>query len=172
MMVMVMLVFILIFVIVMVMMLVLLFLLLMHEFLEDLRLQIGSAFDRGKNLFAVELCKRSRDDRCLRIVFVKDLYALSDLLLTCLVGPCENDRAGALDLVDEEFAEVFHIKLALGSIHNRYSSIECHICAFGCILHCLHYIRELSDSGGLDQDPVRGILIHHFPERCSEITYQ
>ena len=118
-------------VVMMVMMMVLvlffLFLLLAHELLEDLSLQIGSAFDSSEDLFAVQFSKRGRDDRCLRIVFAKDLYALSDLFLTCLVGSCEDDRACALDLVDKELAEVLHIELALGSVHNRYGGIEGHI---------------------------------------------
>ena len=163
-------------VVMMVMMMVLvlffLFLLLAHELLEDLSLQIGSAFDSSEDLFAVQFSKRGRDDRCLRIVFAKDLYALSDLFLTCLVGSCEDDRACALDLVDKELAEVLHIKLALGSVHNRYGGIEGHIGAFGCILHRFHDIRQFSYSGGFDQDPLRGVLVHNLPQGCSEITYQ
>ena len=141
-MVMFMIVLILVVIVMMVMMLVLffLFLLLAHEFREDLCLQVGSAFDRGKDLFAVKFCKRSSDDRCLRIVLAEDLYALSDLLLACLIGSCENDRAGALDLVDKELAEVFHVEFAFGGVHNRYSGIEGHIRAFRCILYCLHYV--------------------------------
>ena len=77
----------------MVLVLFFLFLLLAHEFLEDLSLQVASSFYRGEDLLAVKFRKRSCDDRCLRIVLAKDLYALSDLRLACLVGSCENDRA-------------------------------------------------------------------------------
>ena len=129
-------------IVMMVMMLALffLFLLLAHEFLEDLSLQVASSFYRGEDLLAVKFRKRSRDDRCLRIVLAKDLYALSDLRLACLVGSCENDRACALDLVDKELAEVLHVEFALGSVYNRYGCVEGHIRTFGRILHCLHYI--------------------------------
>ena len=85
------LIFIIVVMVMMVLVLFFLFLLLAHEFLEDLSLQVASSFYRGEDLLAVKFRKRSRDDRCLRIVLAKDLYALSDLRLACLVGSCEND---------------------------------------------------------------------------------
>ena len=140
------------------------FLLLLQEFIEDLLLQVSLSFNSGKDLLAVELRKGSCDDRGLGIALAKDLYAFSDLSVAGFICSCQNDRARALDLIDEEFAEVLHIELALGRIDNRYSAVKFHIRTFCRILNRLHYIGELTDTGGLDQNPVGSVLIHNFPE--------
>ena len=84
-----------------------------HDFFKDLSLKVRSALDRGEDLFAVELGDGSCNDRSLIIVLAKDFDALRDLFIADFIGPCKNDRAGKVDLVDKEFTEILDIKLAL-----------------------------------------------------------
>ena len=158
--------------IIMMMVLVLFFLLLAHEFLKDLGLKVSLPLDSGKDLLSVKFCQRSRDDRGLGIVLAEDLHALCDLFVARLIGSCKNDRSGTLYLIHKELAEVLHIELALRGVYDRYRAVKRHIGTFRGIPDSLHNIRQLSYSGGFDQDPVGCVLIHDFPERGTEIPYQ
>ena len=145
---------------------------IIHDFRKDLRLKVGSALDRLEDLRAVKLCDGRRDDRRFLVVLTKDLNALRDLRIIYLVGPCEDDGPRIFDLVDEELAEILDVELALGGVHYCDRAVERHVGAFRRVLHRLHDIREFSDAGGLDEDPLRRIFVHDFPEGCAEVAHQ
>ena len=145
---------------------------LFHDFREDLGLQISLSFDRSEDLFAVKFRDRGCDDGSLVVVLTKEFYTLRDLGVAHLIGSCENDGARVFDLIDKELTEVLDVDLALGGVYNCNSAVEFHIGAFCGILDRFHNIRELADAGGLDEDPLRRVGVHHFSEGCAEISNQ
>ena len=160
------------FVVVMVVMLVRILLMkVLHHLMHHLVESIG-ALDGDQYILAVQLIQRSGDDGCLVIVLPDQCHTLLELLRTHLIGSAQDNGSGKLDLIDEKLAEILDIHLCLGCIDNRYrtvnlySQLSCHI------LHCLQHIGELTDTGGLDQNSLRGVGLNDFLQRGSEVTYQ
>ena len=103
-------------------------------------------------------------------MLAKDLHALCDFLVTCFVCSGQDDRSGIFDLVDEEFAEILDIELAFCRVHNGNSAAQLHISAFRRILNGFHDIGKLAHARRLDEDPLRRIVVHDFPEGSTEIA--
>ena len=144
-----------------------------HDLPQDLCLQIGSALDRVEDLLSVELCDRCGDDGCLLVVLPNQGNRLIDLLLRGLVGSCQHDGAGILDLVREELPEVLEIQLRLGAVHHSHRTVELHPGNFCCgLLDGAHHVIELSHARGLNKDPLRSIGCHDLLEGGVEVSHQ
>ena len=83
----------------------------------------------------------------------------------------QNDGGRGFDLIVVELTEITHIHLYLGGIRHRYSISQLHLRA-GNLAYSSHHIGQLAHTGGLDQDPVGGILLQHLLQRLAKVTYQ
>ena len=89
-------------------------------------------------------------------------HAGFQFILREFLGAAQNNGAGALHLVVEEFAEVLHIELAFGSVHYGDKAVQFQ---GSILLHTLYgtdYVRKLTYAGRLDQNTVRMKLIQHL----------
>ena len=86
-------------------------------------------------------------------------------------GAAEDDGRGRFDLVGVEFAEIFHIDLALVGVRHGDETAKLQVRR----LHALHgsyHVAELADAGGLDQNTVRVILLQNLDHGPAEIAHQ
>ena len=89
------------------------------------------------------------------------------------LGAAEDDRGGALHLVQEEFAEVLHIHPALAGVHHGGAAAGLNIrVAFLGLFHSGEDLAQLADAGGLHQDPVRMVGIDQLVHRGLEVPGQ
>jgi hypothetical protein len=177
MMVVMMLVFILIIIVVMMVVMMLVFILIIffmrgNDFCQNLSLQVGSAFDGLQNSLTVKLGQRCSNNRCLGVMSPEQFHHFRSLRGAGLISPGQDDGTGVLDLVNKELTKVLDIQFGLGSVYDRDSAVQYHIRVFCYTIDSGHDFGELADTGGLDQDALRRIGIHDFPERGAEITYQ
>ena len=89
------------------------------------------------------------------------------------LGPAEDDRGGALHLIQEELAEVLHIHPALARVHHGGAPPDLDLRVP--LLRPLHRrqdLAELADAGGLHQDPIRVIGIDQLIDRPLKIPRQ
>ena len=162
-----------IFIVMMVMVMMMAFLFLLCEnFLEHLFLQVIVSFDCIKDNFPIQLGKGCCDDGCLAVVLAEQLHGLVDLLFAGFIRSCEKDGARVLNLIEEKLTEIADIHLRLGGIDNRNRAVHLHVSSDRRIVYRATDIGKLADSGGLDQDAVRMILLHDLLQRFSEIADQ
>ena len=86
-------------------------------------------------------------------------------------GAAEDDGTGVLDLVVEELAEVLHIHFALSGVGHGGEAVEnglLHLQA----LNGPDDVRQLAHAGGLDEDAVGMVLLHHLAQGLSEVAHQ
>ena len=143
-----------------------------QDFLKQSLLQISGALNGIEDHFAVEFRDGCRDDGGVLIVLAKELHTLGDFFFADLVCPCQDDSTCIGDLVIEEFAKILEIDFALGCVYNCCGAVEVHLRVLGSIVDGTHNVRELADTGGLDQDALGSIGGHDFPEGGAEITDQ
>jgi hypothetical protein len=166
------------FVIIMMMVVMFMFILILIIFMrgndlcQDLSLQVGSAFDGLQNSLSVKLGQRCSNNRCLGVMSPEQFHHFRSLRVAGLISPGQDDGTGVLDLVNKELTKVLDIQFGLGSVYDRDSAVQYHIRVFCYTIDSGHDFGELADTGGLDQDALRRIGIHDFPERGAEITYQ
>ena len=160
--------------VVMVLVLILVFIVVVcvQDFLKQSLLQISGALNGIEDHFAVEFRDGCRDDGGVLIVLAKELHTLGDFFFADLVCPCQDDSTCIGDLVIEEFAKILEIDFALGCVYNCCGAVEVHLRVLGSIVDGTHNVRELADTGGLDQDALGSIGGHDFPEGGAEITDQ
>ena len=158
--------------VVMVLVLILVFIVVVcvQDFLKQSLLQISGALNGIEDHFAVEFRDGCRDDGGVLIVLAKELHTLGDFFFADLVCPCQDDSTCIGDLVIEKFAKILEIDFALGCVYNGGGAVEVHLRVLGCIVDGTHNVRELADTGGLDQDALGSIGSHDFPEGGAEIT--
>ena len=68
-----------------------------------------------------------------------------------------------------ELAEVFHIHLDLAGIYNGYGVTQLYALN---LFYGADHIGQLAYTGGLNDDPVRGISIQCFLQGLAKVTYQ
>jgi hypothetical protein len=160
--------------VVMVLVLILVFIVVVcvQDFLKQSLLQISGALNGIEDHFAVEFRDGCRDDGGVLIVLAKELHTLGDFFFADLVCPCQDDSTCIGDLVIEKFAKILEIDFALGCVYNGGGAVEVHLRVLGSIVDGTHNVRELADTGGLDQDALGSIGGHDFPEGGAEITDQ
>jgi hypothetical protein len=159
-------------VVVLVLILVFIVVVCVQDFLKQSLLQISGALNGIEDHFAVEFRDGCRDDGGVLIVLAKELHTLGDFFFADLVCPCQDDSTCIGDLVIEEFAKILEIDFALGCVYNCCGAVEVHLRVLGSIVDGTHNVRELADTGGLDQDALGSIGGHDFPEGGAEITDQ
>ena len=153
------------FLIVVVMMLVLL-----RKLLKKLCLQIDRMLENFKQLLTGQICERRRDNRRVLVDLANQLNGLVNLLLVCDIRPGEHNGLCILHLVVEELTEVLDVELRLLHIDQRDRGIASDREFFLDIRDSAHHIRELADTGGLNDHAVRRILCEDFLQRAREIA--
>lgn len=83
----------------------------------------------------------------------------------------EYDAACILHLIEEKFAEIFEIHLALLGVHYAAESVELRALYSGA-LYGADDVGQLSDARRLDDDAVGGILCRDLPERLCKIAHE
>ena len=141
------------------------------ENLSHFLLQSVRFFHGLQNLFAIQLVHGRGDDNSVLIMLPDQADAVFNFLLAGDIGPAQNNRGGMLNLVDKEFAEILEVNLAFAGIHNSYQSADLTVFTADSAGRT-HYIAQLADAAGLDQDPVGMIGIEHFPQSLAEIAHQ
>ena len=99
-------------------------------------------------------------------------HGSSQLFFGHILRAAQNDRAGMLDLVEEELAEVLDVHLALGHISHGYKAVQLHRHVLGYAFHRVDHIGKLAYAGGLDQNTVGVIGFDHLAQRLAEIAHQ
>ena len=158
---------------IMMVMMVVMLLFCSHNLSQDFTLKILAAFDCLENLLAVKLCQRRRDDGCLLIVLTDQCDRFVNFLLGYLIRSGKEYGSRILNLIDKELSEVLEIHSGLRGIHDSNRTSDLHVRNLLCgLLNGAHHIIELSDTGGLDQNPLRLIGLHHLLQRGIEVAYQ
>ena len=149
---------------VMVMMLVLLLEKLLELVVEGILL--GHCINQ---LCAGELIPLGCYDRRGRIELSQSCDHVCEPFLRETRGMAEDKAACIGNLVIEELAEVLLIHPALLGIYNGSEAVQLDVVGVD-ILHSLDNVAELADAGGLDEYPVRLILLQHLDQRLAEVT--
>ena len=140
---------------------------------QNLALQILLALNGLQHHLSIQLRKRGCDDRRLLVVLTNQGNRLINFLLRRLICTCQNNSAGILNLIDKELAEILKVNPCLRRIHYGYGTAQLHIRNFcSRLLDGAHYVIELADTGGLNQDALRLIILHHLLERRIKISHQ
>ena len=141
-----------------------------QHLLHQLLFQFGAVLDGGKDFFSVQPVDGRGDQSGPAVVLPDQIHRLLHLRRACHVRPAQDDGSRVLDLVDEKLAEILHVHPAFGGVHHRDRAVqgELHVHVF----HRLHHIGKLAYAGGLDQNAVRMIGLHHFLQGGSEISHQ
>ena len=87
----------------------------------------------------------------------------------CSAGAAEYQQIGIGNLVIEKLTEVSHVHFAFSGIHDRdfrayFNSVN------GSHRFC--HIRQLSDTGRLNQDTVGSIFRHNLLQRFAEVSHE
>ena len=161
------------FIVMMVMMLVVVMVLVfLFHCLKEFSLEIDGVLQNLKKLFTGERRQRRRDDGCLLIDLANQSNRLIDFLLIGDVRAREHNGLCILHLVVEEFAEVLHIELRLLHIDEGDRRVARDFKLLLDIRNRTQHIRELADTGGLDNHAIRCILAQNFLQRGRKITDQ
>ena len=124
-----------------------------------------------KNVRTGQLIPRSQNHGRSGIVLFHKSQCLFQLFLVCHIGMRENDAGRIFHLIVEEFTEILHIHLCLGSIHNRCEGVQ--LCTYHTrFLHGRDHIRKLAHSGRLDQHSVGMIGFDHLMQSFCKIAHQ
>ena len=144
----------------------------LHDFLHHGLLKIILTGDDTDELLTAELCLRGRYNLCLRIDLLHDLHRSIDLLLGGDVGSRQHDGTCIENLVVKELAEVLRVELRLLCIHDGHRRIQLDVEVSGNRLHRTDDVRQLANTGRLDDDTIRLICLHNLLQRLLKITNQ
>ena len=154
-------------VLVMLMMMVMMVLVLMGQ---PLHLRLKAVLVHGlADLQPGDLPPGGGDQAGMVIETLQKLGGRQDLLGGGSIGAAHDDQVGIFHLVVEELAEVAHIHAALARVHHGH---------LGADLRALHagdglgHVTELAYAGGLNDDPVGSVILHHLFQRLGEVAHQ
>ena len=95
---------------------------------------------------AAQLIPWRRDDGSIRILLTDQSDSLVNFLFRRILRPGEDDRAGTLNLIVIELAEVLHIHLCLLDVGNRNQRPNLQIAFLRCVLNRAADVRQLSNA--------------------------
>ena len=129
-------------------------------------------FDGVEHLFRVQIVPGGGDDAGALVVFAQQGHGLFDAILAGGLGAAEDDGLSALDLVEEELAEVLQIDAALGHVGHGGAAGQRQVQLMGGVVHHPADVGQLAHAGGLDQDAVGMIGIDQLAEGLGEVAHQ
>ena len=112
------------------------------------------------------------DDGSGGVLLTQHGHSGGDLFLGGVLGAAQDDAACVADLVVVELTEVLHIHLDLVHIGHGDKAVQLHIQMLGHAFHGAGHIGELAHAGGLDDDAVGVVLLHHLLQSGAEIAHQ
>ena len=146
-----------------------------HVLILAQMLQFGfqrvAVLHRFQNLRAVERVPVGRDDYGRLVLLAQHGDHVGQLLFVHIRRSRQDDRSGVLHLIVEELAEVLHIHFALFRVDNGGEAVQRDVVLLEA-LYGADYVAELAHAGGLNENAVRGVLLHHFLQRLAEIAHE
>ena len=112
------------------------------------------------------------DDGSGGVLLAQHGHSGGDLLLGGVLGAAQDDAACVADLVVVELTEVLHIHLDLVHIGHGDKAVQLHIQVLGHAFHGAGHVAQLANAGGLDDDAVGVVLLHHLLQSGAEIAHQ
>ena len=142
---------------------------LFQQFLGQISLLVfHNSFDLGR----LQLLHRSGNDAGSLVQSADQLDGFLYLFLIRHIGTTQNDRSCIGDLIREKFSEISQIHLAFFNIGHSSIAVQYNITFIFYVFYGFDNVGQLTNAGGLDDDPVRMILFHHFNQRCAKVSYQ
>ena len=112
------------------------------------------------------------DDGSGGVLLAQHGHSGGDLLLGGVLGAAQDDAACVADLVVVELTEVLHIHLDLVDVGHGDEAAQLNIQMLGHALDSAGHVGQLADAGGLDNDAVGVVLLHHLLQSGAEIAHQ
>ena len=112
------------------------------------------------------------DDGSGGVLLTQHGHSGGDLFLGGVLGAAQDDAACVADLVVVELTEVLHIHLDLVDVGHGDEAAQLDIQMLGHALDSAGHVGQLADAGGLDDDAVGVVLLHHLLQGGAEITHQ
>ena len=137
----------------------------------QLRFHGGMALHSIQQLFAGKLAPGCGNQRSMIVMLTDQRDSRIQLCLGNGIGAGQDHSGGGLDLVVVELTEVLHIDLHFAGIRHRDGIAQRDLIAED-MIHRGHNIRKLTDTGGLDQDPLGGILSDHLLQSLAKVTHK
>ncbi len=134
-------------------------------------LQRVLTFHSLDQLLAGQLIPGSGYEGCIGIMLPQQSNCSIQFLLLHILGTGKNDRGSGFNLIIVELAKVLHIHLDLGCIRHRHSIAQDHILVCH-LLHSSDHIRQLTNTGRLDDDSIRMILLDDLGQCLAKITHK
>ncbi len=134
--------------------------------------QEARVLDGFQHLRAVQLVPRRGDDAGARVVAAQQRHALFDPLLRGRLGAAEYDGLGALDLVDEELAEVVRVHAAFAHVRHGGAARQLDRVGLGHVVHHAADVAQLAHARGLDQYAVGVVGVDQLAQRLGEVAHQ
>ena len=166
-------------VVVVMMMFVLLFLVLVGVLLvglgshsDQLSLEVVLGGHGLQDLLAGQGVPGSGDDGSGGVLLAQHGHSGGDLFLGGVLGAAQDDAACVADLVVVELTEVLHIHLDLVDVGHGDEAAQLNIQMLGHALDSAGHVGQLADAGGLDDDAVGVVLLHHLLQSGAEIAHQ
>ena len=137
---------------------------------QPLHLGLQAVFLHGlPDLQPGDLAPGGGDQAGVVVEPLQKLHCRQNLLGGGGVGAAHDDQVGILHLVVEELAEVAHVHPALACVHHRHLGTDLRAFHAG---DGLGHVAELAHAGGLNDDPVRGVVRHHLFQGLGEVAHQ
>ena len=112
------------------------------------------------------------DDGSGGVLLAQHGHSGGDLFLGGVLGAAQDDAACVADLVVVELTEVLHIHLDLADVGHGDEAAQLNIQMLGHALDSAGHVGQLADAGGLDDDAVGVVLLHHLLQSGAEIAHQ
>ena len=165
--------------VVVMMVLVLLFLVLVGVLLvglgshgDQLSLEVVLGGHGLQDLLAGQGVPGGGDDGSGGVLLAQHGHSGGDLFLGGVLGAAQDDAACVADLVVVELTEVLHIHLDLVDVGHGDEAAQLNIQMLGHALDSAGHVGQLADAGGLDDDAVGVVLLHHLLQSGAEIAHQ
>ena len=143
----------------------------LHFHLGQFCCKAGFALHGLEQLLAGQVIPGCGDDGCHTVVLPEHGHCGIQLSLGNGIGTGQNDGRSSLHLVVVELAEVLHIHLDLARIGNRYRVAQGNL-VVGHFVHRADDVGQLAHTGGLNENPVRVILLDDLLQSLAEVTHQ
>ena len=125
-----------------------------------------------QDLLAGQGVPGSGDDGGGGVLLTQHGHSGGDLFLGGVLGAAQDDAACVADLVVVELTEVLHIHLDLVDVGHGNEAAQLNIQMLGHALDSAGHVGQLADAGGLDNDAVGVVLLHHLLQSGAEIAHQ
>ena len=133
--------------------------------------QRGLAFHCLQQLCAGQFSPRGGDDGSFSIVLPQQFHGGIQLFLRDGICTGQDDGGGGFDLVVVELTEVLAVDPYLAGIHNSNGIAQGHVVT-GDLVDGTDDIRQLANTGRLDEDSVGMVLFDNLLQSLAKVTHQ